>query len=524
MNCFQPQRWTSLPHSEVNGIYGESMASPMRQSLRILTAAAFFLALINGDVSLAQSATAFNTLRDGVANLNNDVYSFDPTGGTMVPYNPTSPPKNSFYINGFIAGTLPSNWVVVRYVTGDFAGDKLLDVAAQVGSNWYIGTRVLSAFQFNTSTPSGSTPGTANADFMVGNFHGVPYTGVGAAKEDIAYRFDVTNPIGGTWMIMPSTGTGGATGFSAPVNSGTTWSDPVQASWPQFQKLDVNFDGRDDIVRMFNTSTQMSTGTQIYVACATGTGFLNMNFTAPDARSNYMFGYTLTGVNAMSVGDFNRDGKSDLAAWNLYANNSTGPNKVWVGLSTGSLFDWDLAANVNEPGGGDMPWGTIDLQAPGNPGGQYVQVGDFNGDANAVRVNTRDDLLYFGAFAGAGREVKSLMSNGTDGFNRPINTTTANSGASYLIGTVSYGPLVALYQPQNTMMVGEISVDGRDDLWVGETNGTAFRIYSTVAAAPPGSGLASGFGLNRELSSYLNWSLYPTTYRIFGLVGRYWTN
>ena len=488
-----------------------------------ILAVAFCLVLEHA--AFGQFATAFNTLRDGVANLQNDVYSFDPSGGSMFPFMGPSVQKNSFYINAVLAATLPPTWEVSRYLTGDFAGDKLLDVAAQVGDRWYIGTRVGNVFQFDTVTqPVASTPGTSNTDFIVGNFFGLPYNGIGTAKEDIAYRKD-----GGTWMILPSTGSGGANGFSAPVGpfGDPIWAQPPRV-WPQFHKLDVNADGLDDIVGLFGAGMQMSMSAKFWVAVSTGAGFVDLGaFTpsAPDARTNYMFGYSLTGVNAMCVGDFNRDGKSDIAAWNQYLNNNGGPNKIWVGLSTGTTFDWDLTPDVNEAQGGDMPWGTIDVSMTSSVGGQWVQVGDFNGDANAARVNTRDDIVYFGAWlmGTPGPQVKALMSNGVDGFNRPVNTTTANSGASHVVASIPYNPLFS-YQLQNAFMVGEQSVDGRDDLWVAETNGTAFRIFSTAALPPPGSGLSAGFGLLRESPSYLNWCLYPTTMRIFPVVGRYWAN
>lgn len=129
-------------------------------------------------------------------------------------------------------------------------------------------------------------------------------------------------------------------GFRQSSNSGAAWlkSD----SWQQFQKPDVNSDGLDEIVGIRAPGTQLSSTTRIFVLQATGTGFVSANFTAPDARTNYM-GFTMnTGVNAIRVGDFNRDGKDDIAAWNQYANNTIGQNKIWVGLSTGTSFDWNL--------------------------------------------------------------------------------------------------------------------------------------------------------------------------------------
>ena len=467
------------------------------------------------------SATANNTFRDGVANLNNDVYSFDPTGGTNS--NPSAPPpKNSFYINAVIASTLPSGWVVDRYVTGDFSGDRQLDVAVQVGTSWYIGTRVGSTFTFNTSVASGTTPGAGNSNFIVGNFHGTAYSAsAGTGKEDIAYRDSV-----GTWQILPSNQSWGlpaASGFAAVVNSGATWSKTSGGPYDQFQKLDVDNNGLDDIVSISGAGTQQSTAAQIWVVRSTGTGFTNLNFTVPDARSNYstipmMPGvYQLTGVNVIRVGDFNRDGKDDIAAWNQFANDSTGPNKVWVGLSTGSLFDWDLPTNVNEPGGGDMPWGRMTSFPYGNLATAYPVVGDFNGDATG---KIQDDLLFYNANGSVVSPTGfyALMSNGVDGFNRPVGTTTTGSGPAALVSTALFSPLTS---SANNVLVGDLNSDGRDDIWVAETNGTAFRLTSMTATPPVGSGLANGFTLTRSTEAY-KWSLYPTTQRIFGILGRYW--
>ena len=434
-----------------------------------------------------------------------DVISFDPTGGSVNPSIPPGTfPKNTVYLNGTAAATLPSGWTVTRTIVGDFAGDSKMDIAVQTGNDWYIGTRSGSTFLFNTSAPSGSTPGgTGNTDFIVGNFHGSAYTPSGLAKEDIAFR-DST----GNWMILPSTGLGGTSGFSTVVNSGAAWLK--SQSWEQFQKLDVNGDGLDEIVGITTPGTQLSSSTQIFVLQATGTGFVNTNFTAPNARTNYM-GFTMnTGVNAIRVGDFNRDGKDDIAAWNQYANNMGGQNKIWVGLSTGTSFDWNLPTNVLEPGtGGDMPWGTIGafLINDGLP-----QVGDFNGDV--VNPLIRDDFVYF---SGTGtRTIMALMSNGVDGFNRPVGTTTVGSGAAYNAGTVSITPITPAY-----LMVTDLNNDGADDLWEGDTNATAFKILSVPASPPVGSGLTSGFTFSRASSSYMNWSVYPLTYRFWNIGFKY---
>lgn len=133
------------------------------------------------------------------------------------------------------------------------------------------------------------------------------------------------------------------------------------------------------------------------------------------------------------AGDFNGDGKSDIAVlnWN---------SEFWVGLSTGSAFDGTGSGKWASPAG---LWGGIPL------------AGDFNGDGlEDVLVFTEKDGLRVGLSTGS-----SFDAPGSGPWNSPA-------------GLWSEQPFI-----------GDFNGDGKDDLailnwqsniWVGLSSGTAF--------------------------------------------------
>ncbi|MEV4541462.1 S8 family serine peptidase [Micromonospora echinaurantiaca] len=116
---------------------------------------------------------------------------------------------------------------------------------------------------------------------------------------------------------------------------------------------DVNGDGRDDVI-----AVDRFTGTGARIGLSTGTGFL---VTAPWLDHFLTLGSTEVPV----VGDFNGDGRDDLAAVNLNGRYAD------VALSAGNRFLPRTRWGWNVPGGGALPG-----------------AGDFTGDG-------RDDLVAF---------------------------------------------------------------------------------------------------------------------------------
>src|SRR5262245_59588194 len=190
-------------------------------------------------------------------------------------------------------------------LTGDFNGDGKADlatftrgntgdvyVALSTGSSFSgSGWKWHDAFCFGSEIP------------LVGDFNG-------DGKDDIA-----TFTRGGYGDVYVALSTG--SGFSG---TGWKWHDAF-CSGPEIPHVgDFNGDGNDDIA----TFTRGNTG-DIYVALSTGYSFSGTGWKWHDA---FCFGSEVP-----KVGDFNHDGKDDLAT---FTRGSTGD--VYVALSKGSYF------------------------------------------------------------------------------------------------------------------------------------------------------------------------------------------
>ncbi len=136
----------------------------------------------------------------------------------------------------------------------------------------------------------------------------------------------------------------------------------------------------------------------------------SVSFNAP---TNFAVGLTPSSV---AVGDFNRDGKQDLAVANINGANVS----ILLGTGNGSF---GLATNF----------------AVGS-GPKSVAVGDFNGDAN-------QDLAVVNA---GGNSVSILLGNGNGSFGSPINILVGSS--------------------PNFVAVGDFNRDGKQDLAVANFN------------------------------------------------------
>jgi hypothetical protein len=235
---------------------------------------------------------------------------------------------------------------------------------------------------------------------------------------------------------------------------------------------DFNGDGRDDIV----TFTR-GPAADVYVALSTGSSFSGTGVKWHD--------YFAVGSETPLVGDFNGDGKDDIATFTRGA-----AADVYVALSTGSSFS-----------GTGVKW--HDYFAVGS---ETPAVGDFNGDG-------KDDIVTFtrGAaadvyvalstgwsFAGTGVKWHDFFAVGSElpsvgDFNRDgrddIVTFTRGAAAdvyvalsrgSYFAGTgVKWHNLFAV--GAEIPGTGDFTGDGRDDI-VTFTRGPAADVYVARAA------------------------------------------
>ncbi|NEA16503.1 FG-GAP-like repeat-containing protein [Streptomyces halstedii] len=250
-------------------------------------------------------------------------------------------------------------------VSGDFNGDGREDVAA---------------FYDNGTSPEGKNRASLYAFYSNGNGFAAPkkvwstpggftaskskltsgdYNGDG--KDDIAVFYDSgTSDTGNMSSIYTFTSNG--TGFGAPkkvwtTEGGFTWSKSKVTSG------DYNGDGKDDIAVLYDGgSSDTGRVSSLYTFTSNGTGFANprKTWTTPG-------GFTWS-ASQLTSGDFNKDGKDDIAVFydggksadgkfisSLYTFTSDGtdfanPRKTWT--SSGS-FNWNAAKLTSGDYSGD---------------------------------------------------------------------------------------------------------------------------------------------------------------------------
>ena len=142
-----------------------------------------------------------------------------------------------------------------------------------------------------------------------------------------------------------------------------TWEVAGNLGLPGYTWVaDFNGDGKSDI------ASASATGNKVYMALSIGSDFDNKTWHVPLGQWG-LADYTW-------VGDFNGDGKSDIA--------SADGNNVYMHLSTGSRFDnqsWEVAGNLSMLG--------------------YTWVGDFNGDGKSDIASAKKGNVYMALSTGS---------------------------------------------------------------------------------------------------------------------------
>jgi large repetitive protein len=344
------------------------------------------------------------------------------------------------------ASDLPVDVGPVSVAVGDFNGDGSPDL---VTTNLSAGTvSVLlgngaGGFSAATNLAAGASPWSV----AVGDLNG-------DGKPDLA----VATADGVAVLLNDGTG-----GFSASTVYDTGGTSPTAVAIGDF-----NGDGKQDLA-VVNSGTN-----DVSILLGDGTG----NFAAASiAATTFPVG---AGAFSLAVGDFNGDGKLDLAVGNESA------NTVSILLGDGS--------------GGFSP--AVDYAAGTSPGS--VAVGDFNGDG-------KQDLAV--ADVGSGG-VSVLLGDGTGRLSSPTATTTgaspysvavgdfnrdgkqdlvvANSGgtaASVLLGNGAGGLSAATNYTTGAaprgVAVGDFNKDGKPDLAIADSNSNSVSVLLNNTPPPP---------------------------------------
>jgi hypothetical protein len=224
----------------------------------------------------------------------------------------------------------------------------------------------------------------------------------------------------------------GSGGLSAPTTvsvAGKTFSSVVTG--------DFNSDGLQD----FAASTTGGAAEQVNVFLGNGSG---TTFT-PAAATVPIGG----GQTRMDVGDFNNDGKPDLAV------TSSGATTLQVFLGTGV-------------GGGFVAQTAVNLGGATSP--QFVAIGDVNNDGRADAAVTNS--------VGGGAGVFVLIGNGSGGFTNSASPASFNAGASpsgIAIDDVDF-------DSNGDLVVANASSPGGVTVLLNNGNGLSYASNGTTAA------------------------------------------
>ena len=397
----------------------------------------------------------------------------------------------------------------VEPVPAGARGQRGLACALAIGLVGLLPASASAALSFGppTSFPAGAQPrSVVVADF---NGDGIPDVAVGNGGYG-----------SGSVSVVLGTGSGA---FGAPITAA------LPGGAISLAVGDFNGDGRPDIA--VTSSSFFMTSTTVSVLLGTGTG----SFTA---AANLTAGSNPYGI---AVGDFNGDGKADLAV----ANQGSGDVSVLLGAGDGSFgaaTRFLAAGNPLAVTTGDFNHdGSLDLAVTiaGSPGGVSVllgdgagsfgtatiypvgadpfavAVGDFNGDGNldlaTANVSSNNISVIIGTGAGsfgpptnfsAGVNPGSLKVGDFNGDGRPdlVTTDAGNAGGDVAVllgrGSGSFGAPTSF--PANasasSIAVGDFNADGFPDLAVTNGNSSTVSMLLHTAATDDASPTALTFG------------------------------
>jgi len=426
----------------------------------------------------------------------------------------------------FITGANPMSVSI-----GDLNGDGKLDIAAAI-----YGSNAVSVF-LNTTTPGATTPTfSARTDFTTGTMPSSVSIGDfnGDGKNDMAVANHSSTSVS---VFLNTTTIGVATPSFSDKSDFTTGTNPVSVSTGDF-----NGDGMNDIAvtnynsntvsvflnttapgattPSFSTKTDFTTGSspisvsigdfngdgKLDMAVANEAGYVSvlLNTTSPGAATPTFSAKTdfPTGTNPWSVaiGDFNEDGKLDMAVANYSSGtvsvflNTTAPGATTPSFSSKTDFttgDWPYSVSIGDLNGDGMndiavanyhsntvsvflnttaPGATTpsfsaktDFTTGGSP--YSVSIGDFNGDGKL-------DMAV--ADAGPLHTVSVLLNTTSPGATTP----SFSDKTDFTTGTNAI-----------SVSIGDFNGDGKNDMAVANNGSNTVSVLLNITA--PGAATPS---------------------------------
>jgi hypothetical protein len=361
-----------------------------------LTAVADF----NGDGKLDLAVPNFDADQVSIL-LGNGMGGFTPAGSFAVGDGPTS------------------------VAAGDFNSDGNLDLAV---TNWK--TNTFGDLSVLLGSGNGSF-GSASSFRLIANPNSVTVTDLnGDGKLDLVAATYSENL--GNVKVLLGDGAGGFGTMKDFGGNGDGYSAVV---------ADFNGDGEGDVAIAKGQTIEGFAGSNISVLLGNGTGTLG-------SPSNFTVGLVPV---AIAVGDFNADGKLDIAAANVESDN--------VSILLGDGLGGFGAANHITVGDGS----------------NAVAVGDFNGD-------NHPDLAVSNVNAGT---LSILLGNGTGSFSTPTN---------FAVGTKPISVVTA-----------DFNGDGRKDLAIANFGSNNLSVLlNTCAGAPVNQIDDPSFFVRQHYQDFLN--------------------
>jgi len=325
-------------------------------------------------------------------------------GGTALTYSTYLGGSGNDYGNGIAVDGSGKVYVAGQTTSTNFPTKSPIQGANGGGYDAFV-TKIAS-----TSSPAAPTPGDFNGD----------------GNSDILWR-NAGSGQNAIWMMNGIT-----------VAAGTGLFNPVtDLNWKMVGKGDFDKDGKVDILWRHATTGQNA----IWL----------MNGTTVKAGSALINPVTDLNWKVMSVGDFDKDGKSDI----LWRNQSTGQNAIWMMNGTTVAAGTALIAPVT-----DLNW-------------KMVGTGDFDGDG-------MEDILW--RHAATGQNAIWLM-----------NGTTVKAGSALISPVTDLNWKIA--------GTGDFNKDGKSDiLWRNQSSG------QNAIWMMNGTTVAAGTALITAVSD-LNWKV-----------------
>ena len=323
---------------------------------------------------------------------------------------------------------------------GDFNGDGKLDfVTPNQGANT---VSVMLANASGGYTASSFAVGNSPEAIAVGDFNG---DGI----QDLAVGNGGDNNV----TVYLGDGQGGFT--QVPGVGGVGASSPTGTQPRSIVVGDFNRDGIEDLA-VANLSNN-----NVTVLLGTGTGFFTAATGSPFAVG--------TSPTTLVVGDFNADGKEDLAVAN---NTASGSISVLIGVGDGSF----TAATGSPFGSGQF---------------ESVAVGDFNGDGI-------EDLVASNV-ASTANNVVVLLGDGTGAFTQQATTyPTGQSPASVITGDFNNDGIMDIATANMgggnvTLLLGVASSTSPQTITFGPLSNVSLSAGTVTLSATASSQLAVSF-------------------------------